>query len=152
MIKKFEQFVKKPVKPLRENKHFSYEKYDYTDKIMALVTECVGDTIELIKYTGNNRVELKHGIDSSYFYKEEHGSHGTRDFKTGKYYQLEAIEIDDDLDYAEKFTGESFVYEYDGEFLVAVTHDGERIPVDFFTCPIETLIGINMKVLDNIDL
>lgn len=26
MIKKFEQFVKKPVKPLRENKHFFLRK------------------------------------------------------------------------------------------------------------------------------
>ena len=151
MIKNFEEFVKKPVKPLRENKHFSYDQYDYLHKIMDLVSDCVRDTIELIKYKGNGRVELKDWIDKSYFYKEEPGKHGNVNMKTGVYKQLVAIEIDDDLDYAEEYTGEDFMYHHEEEFLVAVTDEGERIPVDYFTCPIDTLIGINMAVIENID-
>ena len=151
MIKKFEQFVKKPVKPLRENKHFSYDQYDYTPKIMDLVSDCVRDTIELIEYKGNGRVELKDLRDKFYFYKEAHGQHGNRDMESGEYKEVVAIEIDDDLDYAEEYTGENFMYDHNGDFLVAVTDDGERIPVDFFTCPTDTLIGINMAVIESID-
>ena len=147
----FEEFVKKTAKPLRENKHFSYDDYDYTQKLIDLASDCVRDTIDLIEYKGNGRVELKDWLDKFYFYKEDAGHHGNRGMKSGEYKELVAIEIDDDINYAEKFTGERFMYHYDGDFLVAVTDDGERIPVDFFTCPTDTLIGINMAVIENID-
>lgn len=143
MIKKFDEFLGKGCKSLNEKVYSTEDGYDYLELTSQLMVDCARNSIELLKELGG-KFEIKNNRDREfYFYKQPHGNYGDVDMSKLIFIKIVSFEIDNDLEYAEDLFGESMMYEDNGEFIVAITDDGERIPVDYWTCPYETTIFIN---------
>lgn len=144
MIKKFEDFLGKGHKPLNENRYSSDED-TYLEIIVQIKIDCMRETIHFVNEQGG-RIETKNKFS---FYTPKNGKYGDMNDETLKYKQVLSFEIDDDVEFVEDlFDGEEMMYEYNGEFLVAITDDGERIPVDFWTCPTDTIVSIYTKLVE----
>jgi hypothetical protein len=142
MIKKFDEFLGKGCKSLNE-KVYSTNEYDYVELTSQLMSDCAHNNIEIVKELGG-KFEIKNNSNRKFcFYKQSHGKYGDVDMSKIVFENIVSFEIDDDLEYAEDLFGESMLYDDDGEFLVAITDDGERIPIDYWTCPYETTLSIN---------
>jgi len=140
MIKNFEEFLGKNGKSLNEKKYSTYD-YDYQEMIMEIIADCASDNIKLVKEMGGEfkpKREQKHA-----FYTARNGEYDARDMESIKYKRILSFEIDDDIEFAENLFGENIMYVENGNFLVAITDDGERIPVDFWSCPDGTIVSIN---------
>ena len=143
MIKKFDEFLGKRCKSLNEKVYSTEDGYDYLELASQLMVDCGRDSIELLRELGG-KFEMKNNRGREMcFYKQPHGRYGDVDMSKIVFKNIVSFEIDDDLEYAEDLFGESMLHEDNGEFIVAITDDGERIPVDYWTCPYETTISIN---------
>lgn len=142
MIKKFEQFTKN-VKSLNEG--YAYNP-DYLTEFNELMSECANDNFGLLTKKGGF-FKLK-TPQTFYFYICEHGKYGDMgfgDISPKKIVSFELVEDYDELNSIEDLLGEKLMYS-DDECIVAITDSGERIPVDYWTCPAETTLLINMTL------
>jgi hypothetical protein len=144
MIKKFEQFTKNVKSSLNENKYPYDATQDYLTNFNLLIGECSKDNIErLMEYDGIFKLKMP---QTFYFYMTDRGNYGDVSFENISPKKIVSFELDDDVDFAEDLFGENICYHLDDNFIVAITDDGERIPIDYWTCPAETIIEINMTL------
>ena len=142
MIEKFEQFTKS-VKSLNEG--YSHNP-DYVTEFNELMAEIARDNIGYLTFYGGF-FKLKKP-ETFYFYICEHGKYGDMSFEDilpKKIVSFELVEDHDELDSIEDLLGEQLM-DSDTECIVAITDSGERIPVNYWTCPAETTLQINMTL------
>lgn len=148
MIKNFEDFVGTH---LNESgyKRYPNDNSDYFEEYVKMTGECAIANIELVKENGG-RVEFKETLIAR-FYDRESNFESPIIKLIRK--DIVALFVDDDEDNAESKYGihdiELFELEStdDGEFLVAVTNEGEEIAVNsHITCPCQTIFDINSEL------
>ena len=134
MIKKFEQFTK-----VNERQMFNTREYTYLELHNYLSRECAMSHIDsLIKKGGE--IKLDRPIDMVFF--REYDGDYTNVFKQ----KIVAFELgtQEDMDIFYDICREKMFYINDDyEFVVAVSEDGNRIPVDFWTCSSDFIFEID---------
>ena len=134
MIKNFEQFTK-----LNERQMFNTNDYTYLDLHSNLCIECAMSHINTL-IENDGEIKLKRPKDMVFFreYDNDHSNVFTK--------KIVAFELgtQEDLDIFNDICHEEMLYiTDDGEFVVAISNDGNRIPVDYWTCSSDFLFEID---------
>ena len=134
MIKKFEQFTK-----LNERQMFNTHDYTYLDLHVNLCRECAMSHIDSLIQKGG-KIKLNRPTDMVFF--REYDNDHTNVFVK----KIVAFELgtQEDLDIFNDICLEDMLYiTDDGEFVVAISEDGDRIPVDYWTCLSDFLFEVD---------
>ena len=130
----------------RVYKRYPNDDSDYFEQYVIMTDECTIANIELVKENGG-RVEFKEPLIAR-FYDRESNFESPIIKLIRK--DIVALFVDDDEDNAESKYGINDIELLelastdDGEYLVAVTNEGEEIAVNSHeTCPCQTIYDIN---------
>ena len=146
MIKKFEEFDRCLLNE-SSYKRYPNEKSDYFEEYVKLTGECAIANIELVKDNGG-KVEFKEPIIFRFYDKESNDKSQIIQLIRK---DIVALFVDagdaenkygfDDIELLELESTD------DGEYLVAITNEGEEIVVNsHVTCPCQTIFDINSRL------
>ena len=136
MIKNFEQFLNEGA-----NMYTSGDN-TFMEALSKLTIDCGLANIEFVKENGG-AIELKKPI-KVHFYADG-STHEDSIIKLVKK-EISALEIGSDVDAHEEFGG-MVAKNDDGEYLIAITTDGERIVLETgYTCPTDAFFNINSEL------
>lgn len=134
MIKNFEQFTK-----INERQMFNTLEYTYLELHTNLCQECAMSHIDSLIQKGG-KIKLDRPKDVTFFRKYDNNYSNVFTEK------IVAFELgtQEDLNIFNNICRDEMLYITDGgEFVVAITEDGNRIPVDYWTCSSDFLFEID---------
>jgi hypothetical protein len=136
MIKKFEQFTK-----LNERQMFNTREHTYLEIHVDLCQECAMSHIDSLIQKGG-KIKLDRPMDMVFFREYDN------DYSNVITKKIVAFELgtQEDLDIFSDICLEHMLYITDNdEFVVAIAEDGDRIPVDYWTCSSDFLFEIDSE-------